>query len=72
MLADIFRVDFRNNERNVRVHAPVARLVDNDLNAFASFRHEIARDVVRSRRDHEIDVVKRVRAKLFDRDLAPV
>ena len=72
MLADIFRVNLRYDERNVRIHTPEARFVDDDLNAFARFRNEIARDVVRRRRDHEIDVVKRVRAKLFDGDLAPV
>ena len=66
MFANSFGVDFRNDKRNVRIHAPVAGFVDDYLDAFARLGDKIARDVVRRRRDNEIDSVERFGAKFFD------
>lgn len=40
MLTDIFRIDLRNNQRHVRIHAECAGIVDDDRAPLDRFRRQ--------------------------------
>ncbi len=66
---DVFRVHFRHDERNVRVHAEETRVVDDDCAGINSDRSEFLGNACACRREHEVNVLEGVLASQFNLEL---
>ena len=69
VLADVLRVDLGDDQRHLRVHAPVAALVDHHATAPDRLGDEVAGDVVGRAGDGQIDAVERLGPEFLDRVL---
>ena len=69
MELDVFRVHFRDNERDVRIHAEEARVVDDDGTCVNSDRSEFLGNACACRREHEVNVLEGVLASQFNLEL---
>src|SRR5688572_29016658 len=66
MLFDGFGVHFRNDERHLWVHAPVAALVDDDAAALDGPGDKILRDRIGRAADRQYDAFERLGLKLLN------
>ena len=64
------RVDLGNHQRHVRVHPPIAALVDHHAAAANGVGNEVAGDVVGRAADDEVHAVEDRSLQLLDRDLS--
>ena len=64
---DVGAVDFRNNERNVGVHAKSRRIIHHDSSVTDGLGCEIARDRSPRAKDRNVDILKRIHIKRLDR-----
>ena len=68
LLPRIFRIDFRNNERHMRLHPEGRGIVDHDGVGLAGDWHKLARDVAAGAEKGDVDIIERTLAEFLDRN----
>ena len=68
MLFCILSVDFRNHERNIRIHSKNGRIIDRGCARFSRNRHELSGSFSARAEKCDVDLVERIFAEFFHGD----